>query len=93
MKFIYSVFDSAAGYFSDPLILVSKGDALRGFINAVNTPKHPYNETPSDYSLFLFGEFDELTGTFILEASPVRVALAVQYVRPVVNTDSPATVS
>lgn len=59
---MFSVFDSKAGNFSPPFFMVNVGAALRAFVDIANDRDTAIARHPEDYSLFLIGEFDDLTG-------------------------------
>lgn len=62
MKQIFAVFDKAAGAFMDPFTLPAKGQAIRGFTDAVNDPTSPVHAHPEDYHLFHLGTFNPDSG-------------------------------
>ncbi len=65
MLSVFTIRDSAAEAFMRPFFAQSSGSAVRSFSDAVNDPEEsPMGAHPEDYTLFLVGEFDELTGTF-----------------------------
>ena len=63
---IFSVFDSKAGFYRAPMLLRSKGEALRGFSDIVNDDKakNDIARHPDDFTLFYLGEFDMINGQF-----------------------------
>jgi len=72
----FSVRDSKAEAFMRPFFAPTKGLAVRGFRDAVNTKGEPMNAHPDDYTLFQIGEFDETSGELVKLASPVSLGLA-----------------
>lgn len=80
MKVVFSVYDSAAKFYSDPFFALTKGQALRDFVTACNDPKTYLNQHPSDYTLFELGSFDELTGNFSMHLTPVSLGKAVEFI-------------
>lgn len=59
---ICSVHDSKADAFLPPFVCRSKGEAIRSFTDAVQTPDHMFNKHPSDFTLFKVAGWDEFTG-------------------------------
>lgn len=60
---MYSVFDTKAKLYGQPVAQVSKGVAIRQFMEAVNSDgNHPMCKYPEDFALFEIGEFDDATG-------------------------------
>lgn len=66
---IYTVFDQVAAAYLKPFTLPSDALAIRAFTDAVNTPDHPFNKHPADYTLFYVGEFDETTAIITPETA------------------------
>lgn len=58
----FSVHDQAAAAFLRPFFTKTRGQAVRGFSDAVNDAKHEFHAHPEDYTLFYIGEFDEDKG-------------------------------
>lgn len=73
---IVSVFDSAAGCYSPPSFMQSRGVALRSFMDVVSKSDTPFNSHPEHYSLFFLGEFDQVTASFSLVDTPECIAKA-----------------
>lgn len=89
MKVIFSVFDSAAKFYSDPFVALTKGQAMRDFITACNDPKTYLNQHPADYTLFELGTFDELTGNFVMHLTPISLGKAIEFLnKPPVEVNS-----
>lgn len=70
MKEIYAVMDIKAGSFGTPMFFVSRGVAVRGFVDAACKGEGPIGEHPSDYQLFELGKFDEASGKFTVLDKP-----------------------
>lgn len=64
MKRLICLYDTAAKFYYDPRIVVSRGEAIRSFINEVNTKDSALNKEPQSFLLYDLGSFDELTGSF-----------------------------
>lgn len=69
-RFFVSVFDSALGAYAPPVLVPSKGIAVRSFSDEVNRkdPNNALNAHPEDFELRLLALFDEVAGVF--HASP-----------------------
>nr|QJB20489.1 MAG: nonstructural protein [Microvirus sp.] len=72
----YTVYDSAAQTYSLPIYVVSRGAALRSFMDEVAKEGSALNAHPEHYSLFELGEFSQADACFSLSASPQLVANA-----------------
>jgi len=68
---VFAVFDDAVKSFMHPQFQQTQGQAIRSFIDSVNTEsdKNPLHKHPADYTLFQIGTYDDQTG--ILESLPV----------------------
>lgn len=90
MLFIFSIYDSAASYYQPPFACNNKGIALREFSDACNNKETFLAKHPADYTLFLLGTFDDITGEFVLEKTPIRLGTAIEFVKvdPVVREKS-----
>ena len=77
-KFLFTVFDSAAGAFLDPFPAPSVEFAIREFRRAANDAGHQFNRFPEDYTLFLVGEFDQKSGE-ITARPPSSLGVAITF--------------
>lgn len=79
MKFkIYSVYDAAVGAYMQPFFMRSKGEALRGWMDAVNDPKTQFHAHPKDFTLFEIAEYDEDDGSIIPYSAKVALGNALE---------------
>lgn len=63
---VFAVRDQKAESFvQQPFFCLQTGQAVRGFIDAVNDKQTEIYAHPSDYELFEIGEFDQETGFLI----------------------------
>lgn len=74
---IMSVRDSKTEVFSQPMFFVTKGVALRAFMDEVQRAGSDVSKHPEDFSFWHLGSFDDTTGDFIPLAAPDRIALAI----------------
>lgn len=65
--YVFGVYDDKAKAFLPPFFLPEKAMALRTFGDCVNDSSHQWGRHPADYTLFVFGEFDQSTGKFSIE--------------------------
>lgn len=68
-KYFVSVFDSALGAYAPPVLVPSKGIAVRSFSDEVNRKdaQNTLNQHPEDFELRLLATFDEQNGIFHAE--------------------------
>lgn len=59
---IYSIYDSKAEAYLQPLFANTNGVAIRIFSEAVSDENHAFNKYAADYTLFEIGTFDENSG-------------------------------
>lgn len=59
---IFSIFDEKAEAFLQPFFLATVGQAERALLDAMRDDEHNFSRYPSDFTLFLIGEYDEVTG-------------------------------
>lgn len=71
---LFSLFDTKACNFG-PLISLENADvARRHFLVALlSDTKSPVRDFPDDYILYELGDFDNTTGKFLINPSPVQV--------------------
>jgi len=77
-QYLFAVYDVKANAFNAPIALLSKAAAIRSFTDAVTDKSTPFGRHPEDYSLFLVGEWDELTGTIIAAKANERIITALE---------------
>jgi len=68
---VFSVFDTRAGVYMNPMYFANKGYAIRSFEDAVNEHTHQFHRHAADYTLVHLGQYDDLTGKFELLEFPV----------------------
>lgn len=59
---IYTVYDNKAKYYLNPFFAVSRGEALRQFIHACNSPDHQFYQYAEDFTLMEIGVWDPNMG-------------------------------
>lgn len=70
---IFSVYDKKAVAYGNPFYYHQKGQAIRGFEDAVNEPTSPFGKHPEDFALFHIGEWDDTTGVITPLKNPVPI--------------------
>lgn len=78
---IFSVYDKKAEAFLPPFYLHKTAQAVRAFADCVNDPKHQFGANPDDYTLFMLGEFEDMTAEFTI-AVPESLGNGITFVRP-----------
>lgn len=76
---LYSVYDSVAEVWGKPFPMKNKGEAIRGFTQAVNDQSTQLYLHPEDYTLFEIGEWDDDTGTIIMHPAKISCGVAIEY--------------
>lgn len=76
-KPVVAVYDSAVGAYASPIVVVSRGVAVRSFTDEVNRadPQNQLHNHPEDFEMRLLAYFDEDTGVFYNTESGVAEPL------------------
>lgn len=74
----YSVYDSKAGVYAQPVFYRNDGEAIRAFSNAANLPEHPFCANAEDFTLFEIGDYDDITGNMAALTTPQPLRKAIQ---------------
>ena len=80
---MYAIYDKAVKDYMRPFFFRADGEAIRAFIDDVNSPDSVMNKHPEDYTLFRVGRWYSFDGTLVPE-EPVRLARAHEMIE--VNT-------
>lgn len=86
---IFSVFDSAAGFYGQPVFSKSKGEFLRSFVQASNDESCTIGAHPQDFTAFEVGEYDDVSCSFSFLPTPVSLGKAIEFVRPTGDSQRP----
>lgn len=78
---IFSVYDSKAAAFLQPIFCVNAAVAIRSFEHAVNSEGHDFSRFSADYTLFELGEFESASGHFNLHVQPLNLGTASSFQR------------
>lgn len=76
---VMSIRDAKTEIFSQPMFFVTKGVALRAFMDEVQRPNSDVSKHPEDFSLWSLGVFDDQRGEFMGLPAPERLALAIDF--------------
>lgn len=77
---LFSIRDSKAETFTIPFPMLTKAEAIRGFVTEVSNPKSGFLHTNSeDFSLFEMGTFDTDDGKFVIHPAPIHIANALEF--------------
>ena len=75
---MFTVYDVKANAYLPPFHMQSVGEAHRSFEDTCNTPDHPFNKHPTDYTLFEVGTFDDNNCKIEMLETPHPIALAIE---------------
>lgn len=67
---IFAMYDKKAAAHHMPFYFHQKNEALRALQNDVNNNDGMYKKFPADFSIWILGEFDELTGKITAYEKP-----------------------
>lgn len=67
-----SVRDEKVEAFLPPFFVRTKGEAIRSFTQAVDSPEHAFAKNLPDFVLYEVGAFDDVSGTFSFQ-EPLRL--------------------
>lgn len=76
---IYSVHDNKAKAYLNPFHARTSGEAIRAFQTECKNPQSPFNQYPSDFTLYELGEFDEESASIATHKSPVHLSNASEF--------------
>lgn len=77
-QLIATVYDQAVGAFMQPFFCRSKSEAIRSFTDAVDKSDTPFCVHPEDYTLFVIGEYDDLSGNIVACLVPEKLITALE---------------
>lgn len=76
---VFAVYDVKAKYYKNPFVMKTKGEALRGWADISNDEKTEIGKHPSEFCLFLIGEFDIFNGKLKALDVPESLGLAQEF--------------
>jgi len=77
----YAIYDSKSEAFSNPFVIKTRGEALRGWTDAANDPKTQYYSHPADFTFFEIGEYEDQTGQLIPFETKIPLGTALEFKR------------
>lgn len=77
---IFSVYDSKAESYLQPIFAPNAAVAVRMFSNAVNQEGHDFGKFAQDYTLFHLGEWNEKEAKITMKRAPESLGNALQFV-------------
>lgn len=82
-----SVRDAKSEVWMAPMFVRTKGEALRSFVDEVNSDpsKSAIAAHPEDYTLFYLGTFDQLTGLLVPAVQPESLGVGENFRREAVR--------
>ena len=85
-----AVYDEAVGVYFQPWFARSRAEAVRSFVDAVNTPDHMFAKHPKDFSLHILAEWDENDGHFRPLPAFDNLGSALEYIKQPELSSGPA---
>lgn len=76
---LYCVYDAAANAFMPPFAMRADAEARRSFEQACVDDKHAFSRSLKDYSLWLIGEFSEVSAKIEPIIPPKAIAKAEEF--------------
>lgn len=77
---IFALYDSAAQIYGQPMFILNKGYAVRGFQELANNKSDNVGKHPADFTLFHIGEYEDTDCTIKMFESKVSCGTALEYV-------------
>ena len=78
---VFSIYDTAIKSWLPPMYARNNGEMIRNFADAVSDPQSKLAKHPQDYVLFELGTFDDDKCLFSLLKAPVRLCMAMDFVK------------
>lgn len=69
---MFAIYDSKSQIFGFPFGARTPGEAQRQFDSLVNDPQTKISQYPEDFSLWLIGDYDDVTGHVHFDAAAQR---------------------
>ncbi|AXL15265.1 nonstructural protein [Microviridae sp.] len=63
LKKIFAIYDEKSEAYLQPFFMDTNGQAIRAITDCLSDPDHNFARHPSDYTLFIIGEFDNNTAS------------------------------
>lgn len=75
----FAVYDHAAKAYMQPFQMQTRGQAIRGWIDAVNDPKTQFSKHPQDFVLYEIASYDDESGSFENTNPPQPLGTALEH--------------
>lgn len=79
---VFTVYDGAVKAYLPPMLLRTRGEAIRSISEALRAPDHQFSKHSPDFSLFELGEWDDNTGAYNLHPSPEHLGVLTEFRDP-----------
>lgn len=76
---LFSIHDSKAEFYMNPMTFKNAGEANRAFETTVNQPESQFGLYPSDFTLVEIGVFEDETGRIIPHETPIILCNATDF--------------
>lgn len=81
MAKVFAVYDSKVKTYMNPHHFKTVGEAVRTWVDIVNDTQTLIGRHPEDYTLMELADYDEETGKFTNQPTPISHGLAIEFVR------------
>jgi len=78
MTKVFAIYDSKAEAYGKPFHYNSRGEAIRGFQEALKDEKTTFAKYPADFTMFEIGEYDELTAELTPYAAKIALGNGIE---------------
>lgn len=78
---VFSIYDTKAENYSQPFIQTTTGLGLRFLEQLANDKQTVVSRYPEDHILFRLGEWDQRTGSIVMDKAPTSIAKALEYAK------------
>lgn len=65
---VYAVYDNKSLVYKQTFTATARGEALRSFMTAVNSPNTALHDYPEDFELYEIAEYDDVTAEYTNQA-------------------------
>jgi len=65
MKVLVALYDRATEAYAPVMTVNTRNEAIRSFRQAVNDPQTPIHNNPTDYELYVVGQYNDQTGELV----------------------------
>jgi len=76
---VFTVYDSKMETYMSPFLMLTKGQAIRSFTDAVGNSESQFCTHPEDYTLFEIGEWDDQEGCYTMHEAKISLGCAIEF--------------